>query len=58
MKMADNGNCAWPNCKKTGSKWLQGKCYCEKHYDGAMAVANNKPALKAAMGATTVVNEH
>jgi len=55
--MQQTGTCAWPKCKETGKDWQDGKCYCAKHYDMAMAIVNNKPVGKAAMGAGTVINE-
>jgi hypothetical protein len=51
------GSCAWPKCKRTGKDWLEGKCYCPKHYDIAVAVQNNRPVNKVAMGASTIINE-
>lgn len=56
--MQQSGNCAWPKCKQTGENWLEDKCCCEKHYDIVVAIVNNKPVGKTAMGAsTTVINE-
>lgn len=56
--MATIGSCAWPKCKKTGEDWIDGKCYCAKHYEEAKAVRNNKPVGKAAIGAgTAIINE-
>jgi len=54
-ELTENGTCAWPKCKETGKDWQDGKCYCEKHYDMAIAIINNKPVGKPAMGANTVV---